>query len=282
MGMQSVRSACVGAGSLMVLLPFPASPLSAGDLTGNCRMANQPAATLLIPYFEADLSDTNGRTTLVSVNNSAPRPVLARMVLWTDWGIPTLAFDVYLTGYDVQTFNVRDLFTGALPATGPDVSPIGGLTEPGTGFSWCTGGGVTSTIKVAPGDQAVLVAAHTGKPLPGNSHPLCAGSSHQGSLVTGYITVDTVSRCTPPSVANAVNTPADPLYFAKGGNGLANDDNVLWGDVFYLNPPQNQAASQPAIAVLADPQFFEAGDYTFYGRYGGFDSRDDRVPLSSL
>src|SRR5260370_762280 len=40
--------------------------------------------------------------------------------------------------------------------------------------------------------------------------------------------------------------------------------------------------SQPAITVLADSQFFNPGDYTFYGRYDNFDSRDDRMPLSSM
>src|SRR5258708_1840618 len=101
------------------LLLAAAAPLAAGDMTGNCRLANQPAATLLVPYFEVDLNDPSGRTTLVSVNNAAPRPTLARMVLWTDWGIPTLAFDVYLTGYDVQTFNLRDAFNGQPPAPHP-------------------------------------------------------------------------------------------------------------------------------------------------------------------
>ena len=97
-------------------------------MAGSCRVANQPAATLLVPYFEVDLNDPDGATTLFSVNNASAKPALARMVLWTDWGVPTLAFDIYLTGYDVQTLNLRDLFTGTLPRTGPAISNTGALS----------------------------------------------------------------------------------------------------------------------------------------------------------
>ncbi|HEY0781016.1 MAG TPA: hypothetical protein VGE98_01065, partial [Thermoanaerobaculia bacterium] len=84
-----------------ILLATPRA--QAGMLAGNCRVSDQPAATLLLPYFEVDLDAPNGATTIVSINNASPKSELARVVLWTDWGIPTLAFDVYLTGYDVQT-----------------------------------------------------------------------------------------------------------------------------------------------------------------------------------
>jgi hypothetical protein len=268
---------CVLTGLLLA-----ASPLAAGDMVGNCRLANQPAATLLVPFFEVDLDNPGGRNTLVSVNNAAPRPVLARMVLWTDWGVPTLAFDIYLTGYDVQTLNLRDVFNGNLPQTGPDVSPSGPYSQAGATFPGC--GASASHARAGAQEQIFLRAAHTGRPLPtGQQTAQCASSYHpRESLVTGYITIDSVSRCTPPSVASTANTPADPLYFAKGGKGLANDTNALWGDIFLLDPPQNQAASQPAVSVLADPDIFHPGDYTFYGRYNQFDSRDDRMPLSSL
>src|SRR5215218_4135209 len=109
-----------------------AVPSSAGILEGNCRLADQPAATMLIPYFEVDLADPAGQTTLFSVNNASAKSTLARVVLWTNWGVPSLAFDVYLTGYDVQTINLRDLFAGTLPQTGPDTSNSGSLSETGT------------------------------------------------------------------------------------------------------------------------------------------------------
>src|SRR6202158_4402924 len=147
-------------------LLLAAAPLAASDMTGNCRLGNQPAATLLVPYFEVDLGHPAGRTTLVSVNNAGPRPVLARMVLWTDWGVPTLAFDIYLTGYDVQTLNLRDVFHGNLPSTGPDVSPTGPLSQSGPGFPGCSGSTATSTRGIVAEIQSSLRAAHSGQPIP--------------------------------------------------------------------------------------------------------------------
>lgn len=256
--------------------------VQAGDLSGNCRTANQPSATLLIPYFEVNLDDPTAQSTLFSVNNASARPALARVVLWTDWGVPTLAFDLYLTGYDVQTVNVRDLFKGTLPGTGAGLSNVGTLSETAADFPGCQAGtSVAANLSVT--EQAWLRSAHTGRPLPGSATPQCAGSGSLGAAVaTGYITIDTVNRCTPRGLSATVNTPADPAYFVDGGTGLASNANVLWGDIFQVNSRLNTAESQTAVNILADADFFGPGDYTFYGRYHGFDSRDNRVPLSSL
>lgn len=261
--------------------PFLISiPATAGVLSGNCRIADQPAATLLYPYFEVDLQRADGPTTLISINNASARAALTRVVVWTDWGVPTLAFDVYLTGYDIQSLNLRDLFRGQMPTTGPGTSPNGPLSEAGVVFPGCNGAPATT---LSNGDREYLRAAHTGRPLPGTGPALCSGSGQKGpEIATGYITVDVVNRCSPPSVSKLENTPADPAYFAKGGTGLASNNNVLWGEYFTVNPGRNTSDSQTAVHVVADADFFSAGDYTFYGRYVGFDSRDDRAPLSSL
>lgn len=255
-------------------------PATAGVLSGNCRVADQPAATLLFPYFEVDLQRADGPTTLISVNNASARPTLARAVVWTDWGVPTLAFDIYLTGYDVQSLNVRDLFRGETPATGPGTSPNGPLSEAGVVFPGCNGAPASTLAGL---DRDYLRAAHTGRPLPGVNPSQCSGSGQKGpDIATGYITVDVVNRCSPPSVSKLENTPADPAYFAEGGTGLASNNNVLWGEYFTVNPARSSSDSQTAVHIVADADFFSPGDYTFYGRYVGFDSRDNRAPLSSL
>jgi len=255
-----------------------------GILDGNCRVAGQPAATLLIPYFEVDLADPSGRTTLFSVNNASVKSALARVVLWTDWGVPTLAFDVYLTGYDVQSFNVRDLLQGKLPTTGPEVSSLGTLSDPNVAFAGCGSNGAASLAAAPEVSQITwLQAAHTGRPVAKSAAQQCASSGGAGpNLATGYITVDAVNRCSPRSVGTTANTPAQPGYFAKGGTGVASDANVLWGDYHYVNARKNMAVSQAAVSIVADADHFTAGDYTFYGRYVSFDGRDDRIPLSSL
>ncbi|MBP9144591.1 MAG: hypothetical protein KBI44_08920, partial [Thermoanaerobaculia bacterium] len=38
-----------------------------------------PAATLLLPYFEVDLADPSGVTTLMSINNASATAVLAHV-----------------------------------------------------------------------------------------------------------------------------------------------------------------------------------------------------------
>src|SRR5688572_2650838 len=103
-----------------------ASPLQAR--VASCRLADRPAATLLFPYFEVDLDGS--RTTLIAINNvgiARPAPLpwqtspeLVRVTLWTDWGVPTMSFNVFLRAFDVQTLNLRDLLqTARAPITGP-------------------------------------------------------------------------------------------------------------------------------------------------------------------
>src|SRR6476661_642555 len=77
-----------------------------------CTIDEVPAATLLLPYFEVDLGNQWGNGTLFSVNNASATAVLAHVVVWSDLSVPVLDFNIYLTGYDVQTISLRDLFTG--------------------------------------------------------------------------------------------------------------------------------------------------------------------------
>ncbi len=273
---KAVVPAAAGGG----LLLLAAAPAVGGDLSGTCRVQSQPAATLLVPFFEVDLGNPSGESTLFSVNNARAAATLARVVLWTDWGIPTLAFDVYLTGYDVQTLNVRDLLAGRLPTTGAGTSPHGELSGPPAEFEGCAASGPS---QLAPADVALLAAAHTGRAVPGSSPPQCLGSPRADvARATGYVTVDVVRRCSPVQVGGLRNTPADPLYFVHDGQGLASNDNTLWGDFVRVDPGNNSSEGNSAAHLVADSDLLTAGIYTFYGRYVGFDGRDNRIPLSSL
>ena len=95
-----------------------AAPVTAQHVLGDCVVGSGFGSTLLIPYFEVDLSNPNSLTTQIAVNNALDSPTLVRVVLWTDWGVPTLAFDVYLEGYAVGTLNARSIFNGNVPSTG--------------------------------------------------------------------------------------------------------------------------------------------------------------------
>ena len=98
-----------------------------------CTIDAVPAATLLLPYFEVDLNNPNGLTTLFSVNNASATAVLAHVVVYSDLSVPVLDFNIYLTGYDVQTINLRDIIVnGLIPQTasagqdpGDKISPKG-------------------------------------------------------------------------------------------------------------------------------------------------------------
>lgn len=243
------------------LLPFPAA---AGVLTNNCVVGDRPAATLLFPYFEVDLANPGGRTTLISINNRDTFifPVLARVTIWTDWGIPTAAFTLYLHPNDVQTLNLRDLLnTGLSPITGPGADL----------YSGCD-----STLGGSVGAPVLLQAAHTGQSAFGS----CFSSGRLGpNIATGYVTVDHVLRCRDAAGLGS-DTPVEADYFA-GATPLAGTDNVLWGDWMIVTPNEAFASGNPAVHIQADPDFFGAGDYTFYGRYHSFDGSDRRRPLPS-
>ena len=74
------------------------------DNDDSCDIALQPAATLLLPFFEVDIHKRN-TTTLFTIQNVSPAPVVANVTLWTDWGFPAFNFPIHLTGYGVQGIN---------------------------------------------------------------------------------------------------------------------------------------------------------------------------------
>ena len=244
-----------------------------------CTIDDVPAATLLLPYFEVDLSGPNGVTTLFSINNASATAVLAHVVVWSDLSVPVLDFNVYLTGYDVQTVNVRDILAGNLPQTasagqdpGDKISPKGSFSQD-INFASCSG---QLPIQQAPADlTASWRAALTGAFA--NHLGGCAGLAHGDNTARGYITVDTVNNCT-------LRFPGDPGYFGPGGTGDVTNQNVLWGDYFYVNPGQNFAQGETLVHIEAsatNPATSTPGRYTFYGRYVAWSAADNREPLST-
>ena len=103
---------CLAAGRLL-----EADGICVASASDGCVLGTQPAATLLLPYFELDLDHPFGLTTLVAVGNASTETELARLILWTDAAVPTLTVYVLLSPSDVQTINIRDVFAGHLPNT---------------------------------------------------------------------------------------------------------------------------------------------------------------------
>ncbi|HEX6903697.1 MAG TPA: hypothetical protein VF789_28565 [Thermoanaerobaculia bacterium] len=254
---------------LLVLLAFV--PAAHG---ASCALDGGPAATLLLPYFEVDLDNPNARTTLFSVNNASNKATLSRVTLWTDMGIPTLAFDLYLTGYDVQTVNLRDIFVqGTLPRTadlvrdpGDTISNRGDLSQD-ISFPGCT------TLPPPPLPASFLDHvrnAHTGK-ASAIFNGKCSGLSYRdGNIARGYLTIDVVKSC-------SLLLPGDTGYF--GPDGVVAFDNVLWGDFFYVDTGGNFAQGENLVRLHAEPGRYKAGDTTFYARFVSSSGADAREPL---
>jgi hypothetical protein len=246
-----------------------------------CTVDDVPAATLLLPYFEVDLDNANGVQTLFSVNNASATAVLAHVVVWSDLSVPVLDFNIYLTGYDVQTINLRDiLVNGTLPRTasaGQDptdtISPHGEFSQD-INFASCQG-------QLPPPTLPSTFITHLQNSLTGQSSAVlgnrCAGRDLDDRIARGYITVDTVNNCT-------LRFPGDAGYFVAGGAGDVTNQNVLWGDYFYVNSGQNFAQGETLVHIEADatnPETSVPGEYTFYGRYVAWTAADNREPLST-
>jgi hypothetical protein len=252
-----------------------ANPAVKAGRAGVCQIGPGLGSTLLVPYFEVDLTDINGPNTLISVNNGLANSTLTRLVVWSDWGIPTLAFDIYLEGFDVQTINVRSLFNGNIPSTG-DGADL-------SGFPYC--GSLPpnhANPALTPGEREQLKTALTGQA--GHIDGLCYGDSYGDQVARGYITVDVVDECSGLEGTGPVFTPANLAYpyFAEGGGsaGIGIVDNRLWGDVVYVDFTNNFAQGSEAVSLWADPDEFTTSNiFTFYGRHSGYDGRDERVPL---
>src|SRR5229473_4020446 len=83
---------------LLIATPaFAASPTSTNN-DDTCDVKVGPAATLLLPYFEVDVSGNTGQTTLFTITNVVRYPQIAHVTLWTDYGFPVMTFNEYLTG----------------------------------------------------------------------------------------------------------------------------------------------------------------------------------------
>ncbi len=268
-------SLLVGALALLVL---PLQPVRAA--IGSSDVV--PAGTLLLPYFEVDLNNQNGRQTTIRVTNTSATAILQNVTLWSDLGVPTFNFNVYQTGYTSTEIDLRLIFKGILPITASDgqdptdnISPQGPLSQD-INFASCNG-----TLPYAGLLPAATVTAlrnaHTGLAstlLSGN----CAGVARGDGIARGFVTIDMINQCT-------TARPTDVGYFVNGGGGIATLQNTMTGTVSYVDRSQNLAYAEPLVHIEANalnPLTNGAGDNTFYGRFHGFSGADNREALMAV
>jgi hypothetical protein len=251
-------------------------------------------STLLVPYFEVDLSNPNGRNTIFtidkggrldsitvnggppSLNNNVATAVLAHVTIWSDLGVPVFNFNVYLTGYDVETVNMRNVLAGTLPRTasagqdpGDIISPKGAKSQD-INFASCTG-------QLPPAPLTATQISNFTALLTGHAGPtLCAGLDHSDNVARGYVTVDVVNNCT-------TKNAGDPNYFQND----TTLQNHLTGQVFYVDPSNSISRGGNVVHIhgpengVTDPIVTTSGNYTFYGRLVGFTAADQKEPLST-
>jgi hypothetical protein len=250
-----------------------------------CTVDRVPAATLLVPYFQVDLKNKKGVDTLFSIDNTAANSVVTHVVIWSDLSVPVLNFNVYLTGYDVQTVDMREVLNGFLPQTasaGQDpidtISPKGPLSQD-INFASCSGTNPPDSIRnpaLPPSKLSPEVVTHLANSLTGRASKLlsgsCAGFPHGDHIARGYVTMDTVNNCT-------AHFPDEAGYFASD----VTDQNALTGEVFYTNgkDPVRAGSMVPIEADATNPATSTPGQYTFYGRYDNWTAADNREPLAT-
>jgi hypothetical protein len=243
---------------------------AAGGATASlCSIDVVPAATLLFPYFQVDVTDAAcgdpnlGTTTIISVRNAKPEPVLTHVTVWTNLAVPALDFDVYLAGYDTQVINVRDFFcSGNLPVTGAAVSNHGAASNPPVSIPTCnnttTAGDppVYSNPAISPQFRTHLKEWFSG--LQSSVTGECAGTDLGWGyeVAVGYITVDVVKDC-------SLLFPSDPVYIGT----VIGFSNTLLGDYQLVDQANNFAQGFNAVHIEADDSGLFSGGPTFYGRY---------------
>jgi len=263
-----------------LLALFLGLALAGGAYAAPCTIDQVPGATLLLPYFEVDIDDPAGVDTIFTVNNASATAVLAHVVVWTDMSIEALDFNIYLTGYDMQTVSmglmIRD---GLLPVTATDgqdptdtISPQGPISQD---INYASCGGVFPYDPLTDDYLEHLQSILTGGPSSfygGN----CGGWDYDDGIARGYVTLDAVNAC-------SLLKPCDPGYI----EAYLTRQNVLWGDWFIIEGAENFAQGDAMVALEAIDSgvVYPFPNGTFWGRCFGNNpgtNPDYREPLPSI
>jgi hypothetical protein len=274
---------------LLALLLAASAPAATTNNDDSCDIAFQPAATLLLPHFEVDFTaPQNAATqTLFTIQNTSAVPQIARVTLWTDFGFPAYSFPVFLGGYDVQGFNLYDLFaTGNIIKTSIDApvpeNPTFGSQPLPNGANPNFLADVASSCRdiPAPLTQPLLDELRRMFTFGTTTTGCRVGATHAYAI--GYATIDVVATC-------AARNPTSPGYFS-----ILLYDNVLTGDYQQLVPRGDRSYAQGSalVHIRAIPEGGPAGavtatslPYTFYDHLTTREATrkiDRRQPLPSV
>ncbi len=276
-------SAMAAPGKVAANATFDTGGPSTTNNDDSCDISVAPAATLLLPYFEVDLDNAAGETTLFTITNTSNLDQIAHVTLWTDYSFPVIDFNIFLTGYDVQAINLFDIISRGVIApdagTGTAIKTRGTFSDKNTALSLGACDrlpGALDPIYVTRMQQAFTL----GRVPAFGAAPGCntVGNVHDNAV--GYATIDTADLC-------STSLPTDDGYFTTE----IRFDNVLIGDYQQVNSTDNFAQGNPMVHIRAIPEGGEPGtagvivnfDRTFYSRYQvGGGTADRRQPLPSV
>ena len=285
---ESIRRCGIALLLLLSLCPLQRAHAVIGTLD------SVPAATLLYPYFEVDLSSATGKNTVIGLHSTTATAVLGRVTIWSNTGVPIYNFNIYLTGYDAQSFDMRSVLTGSLPQTASagqdptDTKSPKGMLSQDINFASCTG-----QLPYAPVNatfvadmQAMLTGHASTTEFPGR----CVGTNAGDNVARGYLTIDTVDSCSGSGIPGSI-----PGYFTwdQAGPGPMTNQNVLLGDYMLIDPTQHVLIMNNATSIEASPGIGNTGfdpgspltttpgNYTFYGRFNAWNAADRREPLAT-
>jgi len=281
LAMLVVAGSAFGAGRIQANATFDDGGPATTNNDDACDISVAPAATLLLPYFEVDIDDPAGETTLFTITNTSNEDQIAHVTLWTDYSVPIIDFNIYLTGYDVQAINMYDIIARGIIA--PDAGTGTDVTDRGD-YSVINGDLALGACDRLPGalDDAYVVRMQSAfidgtvpalGDLPGCNN---VGNPHDNAV--GYATIDLADLC-------STSLPTDPGYFTTE----IRFDNVLIGDYQQVNSANNFAQGNPLVHIRAIPEGGEPGepaiinfDRTFYSRFQAGGVLDRRQPLPSI
>src|ERR1043166_2220955 len=238
-----------------------ATPPTSTNNDDSCDISAQPAATLLLPYFEVDVNAprVSAVQTLFTIQNVSSMPQIANVTLWTDWGYPAFNFPVFLTGYDVQPINLYDLFAlGALPATSSKtpvpINPTTGSQPAGNNANPNFFPAATAACAALPSSLDPLVARDLRLVFTAGFGAGCApqvGGVHANAV--GYATIAVVAHCAAKSAGSSDYFTTLLLY-----------DNVLTGDYQIIVPRDTKSYAQGGtlVPIRAIPEGGPAGSLT--------------------
>jgi hypothetical protein len=245
-----------------------------------CTIDQRPAATLLIPYFQAtfNLDGTPLNTgptaldTLVTIGNASSAPMLAHVTVWNDRSEIALDFNIALTGFDIQSWAMSSLLRGFLPETPvnqshvPQVKDANQVLTTGNvcqsnpaSIVYPNPGGylrVKPTFAASTIDNTNATTVYPAGPFPSSflfqvldvldttkDTTVCLGGVDNviANPIHGYVTIDMINYCT-------LTNPDDPLYWTQDAGGY---ENNLWGDYIYTSGAGLGTLGFPAVAIEA-------------------------------